>query len=910
MIRQFIVKNFSNQIDLRARLFNISAFGAMTSSLVSSSLSTFYGADFISLVSSFFVFVFSACCFLYVKKSHRYEFGAIAMSLGVNMVLFPVIYFSGGGIDGGMPVYWVLGLVMTCLCIEGRKTVVLVGMEIIWFIIVVVTEYAYPEFVTPFSNQEGRFFDIICSVVVTTLTLGGVINVQNKTYQIEKKRATEAKEAADQANKAKTLFLANMSHEIRTPMNAILGMADLLLREDITEGTREKANNIQSAANSLLSIINDILDFSKIESGKFEINEAKYQFTSVLNDILNMISVRLVHKDVELIVNVDPNIPFELYGDEIRIRQVLINILSNAVKFTNYGTITVSVSCRLREDSAVLFVSVADTGIGIRPENLDKLFNSFERIDAFQNRAIEGTGLGLAITKKILDSINGKITVKSKYQKGSTFSIVVPQKVADKTPMIYIDTSRPYHIIVWEETEFYEHIFRETLAQMDLLVEFCSDLEKMKTLLIKNRYTHFFIGKSVYETHKECILSLTKRTKICVIIEYNGFLTGYADAIIIRRPICCMNIASVLNGAAQNTYRNHSTKGSFTAKGSNVLVVDDNAINLEVITGLLEFYEINTHMVSSGIGCLEQLKKQDYDLVLLDYMMPEMDGVKTLQCIRKELNKSAFKLPVVALTANAVSGAREMFLEKGFQDYISKPIDIGKLEKILLTYLKVSWNQSAEEPELEDVLEEEPIRIKGIQYDLAMRQFNYNQKKYKSVLYLVIKEGNERKKKLYQWIEEKNYKQYTIETHGLKSAMAFIGAMEMSEMARQHEMAGREENQAFLTEHFEELIDKYDALLERISKVLDAEPFKSDSVKTPKESNKLKSDTEMIRRLIKNIAILVDDFDSKEAVLQIEKILQYDMPELKEKTLAITKDLLEDYEYEKAAQMLQIIIDE
>ncbi len=397
-------------------------------------------------------------------------------------------------------------------------------------------------------------------------------------YQQELKTA---KKRAEDASQAKSDFLANMSHEIRTPINAVMGMNEMILRECKDPQVLSYAEDIKGASQMLLSIINDILDFSKIEAGKMEIVDVKYDISSVLNDVSNMIGIKAEQKGLKLKVSVDENIPSTLLGDSIRIQQIMLNLLNNSVKYTESGEVVFKVGVdRIEKDIVYLKIEVQDSGIGIREEDLDKLFQSFQRLDLTQNRTVEGTGLGLAITGKLVDRMGGTINVASTYGKGSKFTVLLPQRIVTATPV--------------------------------------GDFEK--------HYQEF------------------KRKK-----EQTGL--------------------------------------SFTAPEARILVVDDNALNLRVATHLMKYLELKTFTCNSGNEFLELIQKEHFDLVFLDHMMPGMDGIEALKQSKMLTENKCAKTPIIALTANAIVGAKEMYMKAGFDDYLCKPIRPQDLENCLLKFL-------------------------------------------------------------------------------------------------------------------------------------------------------------------------------------------------------------------------------
>ncbi len=501
-----------------------------------------------------------------------------------------------------------------------------------------------------------------------------------------------SKDEAEGASSAKSAFLANMSHEIRTPMNAIMGMAEFILREETNSATITHAEEIKSAADSLLTIINDILDFSKIESGKMDIEPIEYPLPSIINDIANIVVMRLADKPaVEFLLEADCNIPRLLMGDEVRIRQILTNLLSNAAKFTGEGHIKLRIWCEesKSEEEVLLCAEVSDTGLGIKEESLDQLFSVFTRFDTKRNRNIEGTGLGLSITKCLLDLMHGQIDVRSEYGVGSVFTVKIPQGVIDKEPMAKINEMGFVSVLVSNsanEKESIAYAFDNLGSTCHIYRSQEEFLEKLSSM----HYTHIFIDNEIYRQIKDGIADQSPNSKIVILLNKDESISVEGNECAVYKPVYSLAIASVLN---DEDYTKKYLRGQggeshgFTAPSAHALVVDDNEVNLHVAKGLLRAYQMRISTAKSGKECLELLADHRYDMIFMDHMMPEMDGIETVEHIRAMDTEYYKTVPVIALTANAISGMREMFLEKGFDDFLAKPIDLKKLDDILYNNL-------------------------------------------------------------------------------------------------------------------------------------------------------------------------------------------------------------------------------
>lgn len=692
-MRELLGTLYNKENNEELYVFNVIHTICIIGMLLMSSVSHIYFEDIRAVYLSFGICVLFVLTMAEGNRTHAVKRSIIIMSIAFNFVYMPIMYYLFNRSINVIPVYFLFGLMYSVLMIDPKTATVLGILEIVFYCVFLSlfrdfapTGLENPTMKDIFISYSGT----ILAVAVVGICAGIILRFRFMFFERAHEEAERVKSEAMDAYIAKDMFLINMSHEIRTPMNAIVGNVNLLLDRDVNERVSDSVYNILNSCNALLSITDELMDLSKSESGNIEIFSSTYDLSDILMEVINMMAVRLTESNLDFFVDINKNIPRFLYGDASKIRQLLVNILNNAVKFTESGHIALRVDYNLIDNESIeLIADVEDTGIGIRKEDIGTLFQRNAEPGGKDGEFItDGSGLGLSICAEIIKEMKGDISVRSEYMSGSTFTIKIPQKFTSMDTIAFIPDVKSQRILVFEKDIVNAGHIKRILDSFEIESDYAQSAQDLERLMNINKYSYVFISNERYD---ECEAILNNRLvseRIVAFCDLDDNVQISKATTVLTRPIHVLNIAALIKNETNSYVRDITRKGGFECPMATILVVDDNYTNLNVAAAILSKYGANVLTALSGADCLRIIKDQEVDMVFLDYMMPEMNGIDTLERIRQIPGSNITSMPVIALTANVVSGAREMFLEAGFDDFLAKPISIDRMEKILRKYLR------------------------------------------------------------------------------------------------------------------------------------------------------------------------------------------------------------------------------
>ena len=770
-----------------------------------------------------------------------WEVGAIVLLL-TALIGSWVIYITDM-VSGGMRLWLYFALTMiSCFFYGIHQTSVfdLAPLMILIMILFSVTEKSSIIRLCVITYYLTMCYDFIFvlkhAIELTTLTVtrtllhlglvlvsGCLVNLVLKRRKSERVYSDKKIEKLEETNRRVEDFLANVSHELRTPINAVTGISTVMLQKEEEQEKREQLSSVQMAGKRLFGQIEDILDYTEIDTNKIRLSEENYTPSLVVSDLVSEYWEK-EEKQPELLFDYDTKIPPVLLGDERKIRKILKHLVDNAMKFTQEGGVYVRIFSLKKSYGINLCIEVSDTGVGIAKDELERITERFYQTSTGRNRKVGGLGLGLSIVYGMVRVMNGFMRIESEEGRGTTVTVSIPQQVAEENPEKPLINNKNLCVACFLMTEkykvpqvreYYNKMIAHMVKQFDISLHRVTNRDELEQLLEVTPVTHLFVGEEEYRVNKNYLEMTDSKVRIVVVAGKNIILPQEKRIEIIRKPLCTQSVLNILKEKESDLSKRKKRK--MICPGIKVLVVDDEPMNLTVAKGIFENYQMIVKTVISGKEAIAACEKERFDIIFLDHMMPEMDGIETLKQLRKMQKESGQEYIIVAFTANAVSGAKKMFMEEGFDEFVSKPIETMTLERVLCKVLpKSSITYVSEEKEAVKTDERKTNfdRNAGLQYCRGDEIF------YRELLAQFHSESVKKRQMIEADYEQKNMEDYRIRVHALKSTAKMIGAENLSDLAKDLEMAAKEKDWDFIEKNHKEVLDQYAAAVVEIGSLL------------------------------------------------------------------------------------------
>ncbi len=768
----------------------------------------------------FIIFVFWILVFIAANRMHKYKMFITISVLIINILEFPLMYFLAGSMYNGAPFVFIIGLVVTVFLITDRFVYIVFFVELVWYCIVILFDYYHFDYIQSFQNPSiygrGTTFSFLAAAFVPLI----VILFQTFAYDKAHKSVMNSEKIMAEAKTNKSRFLANMTHEIRTPMNAIIGMNELILREDLSPNARELAETIRDSSNQLLKIINNVLEFSKLDSNRMVLFPDKYSFKDLIQGIIESVSTEYQAEETEFFASIDPEIPSYLFGDEVRIRQVFMYLLFSTVHKLPHSKMRLEINGEINEDNHTVLLKcrIAESGMGLTQAEIDAMLSAYANYDSRQQSDYKGMGLELSICKEVLEMMGGSLTIESVVGVGMSVNFEFVNYIVEDYPIVHVTHYNVYNVLVFLENKSEQEMWIDILSDFHISPDFVSGPNVFRHSIENKKYTQIFIPESYYSTLGETIMQSQIEEFVYVITERVHGYDDFGRCKQIRKPLTCINISDAFSGKWDDVaHKKVIESEQLVFPDARVLVVDDSIVNLKVLAGSLRNLKIEAATAKSGAQALELMERNIYDLVILDQRMPEMDGFQTLYRIRQLKNINS-KIPVLCATADFGPEVGRKMIAEGFQDYLAKPVRSFYLERMLRKYLPpklhvpLSSIQPSKPVEEEEKMED-PV---AIDFNVGLTNVGGSMDAFSAVLNTYYSEGLTKLREIPDQVAEENYSLYTVNVHAMKSSSASIGAEAISKLFRELEFAGKENRIDFIKSQTQSVLTYFEIVLEKV----------------------------------------------------------------------------------------------
>ncbi len=823
------ISYFLNEgIPLENKNFDLAMFYCIPATLVMAVIFFVYRLDkriaFFSLMLALFMLVMT----FVAEYNKEYKLYTAVFCLVVNFVVYPVFFILTGNIHHGVPLYMAAGIILSFFLLAGKLMLIIVALEIVFDSMLVIYAYFYRDYIEIYKDQIHIGEGIAVSFVIASFVPIFIIVYQTIIFKKISSKASQSNYVISNAEVSKSRFLANMTHEIRTPMNAIVGMNELILKEELSPAAREQAETIKEASSQLLTIINNILVYSKLDSNKMELLQTQYSFKKLISEIIHTVSVEYAAEETEFEVFIDRNIPRGLYGDDIRIKQVFMYLLFSSVHQLPHGRMSLDVSSEKNpaDHTVKLKCRVAETGRGLSEGELDAVFGAYTRYDSRQKSNYKGMGLELSICKEILNMMGGSLKIESVIGIGMAVVFEFSNYIIDEKPIVTIPEKTECQVLIYLDGKNEEKIWKPLMEDFKINPIYVSGPSAFRAAIENKRYTQIFIPDAVYAVLRDTLISAQCEEYTYVVTDYQHVYQDYGRSRIIRRPLSCLNLAEAVTGTwLKEDYQKSMEREKIIFPEAKILVVDDSMVNLKVMLSLLDNFQIRADMASSGEECLRMLDTERYDLLLLDQRMPEMDGIETLHKVRS-LSLKNKDIPALCITADFGAEIKERLMEEGFQDYVAKPVKIYHLQRMLRKYLpeelavNIEPEESGKEQEKKQFAVESQPDPLVLDTERGCENIGGNKEAYVAILNTYYQEGTTKMEEIPIMSVNEDLSLYITNVHSLKSSSGSVGAVGISALFKELEAAGKEGNRQFIDEHTKAVLSQFSILLENVKSYL------------------------------------------------------------------------------------------
>ncbi len=860
-------------------------------------------------------------------KTGRYRLLSIILVGYVEIFLLPV--FSIYGIEGSVsaPIWYAAFIIIMMFILERRDFWWVFILVLYWDTYLFTNTYVWNDFNPNISNSRAYFYIYAVSFFAIAVALNIILLRIEHNYNKAENEIDKSREIEKNARIAKSRFLANMSHEIRTPMNSIIGLSELILKDEMDDITRNEVNIVKQSSYDLLEVIDDVLMYSKLDAKKVRVTNVEFCFDDLLNRVLGSVAASIGNKDLKMRVKVDHNIPKVVFGDDIRIKQVFMSLVFISLALTDNGRLMLSVLCDRDEEKKVARFNcvISDTGCGLSKYDLDAIYGAYDTYDSRQNSNLKGIGLKYSICREILYLIGGTMDIHSIEGVGLESCFSFECGIVDPEPMIFVEGSEDKRVLIYSSDNREYNTWKSIMEGFRISPDYVNSYFSLDRAIQNRQYDFIFVPDTVYHSVANVIASYNLEASTYVITGTDRSYGDFDKCRIVRHPVSSLSMVDVLNNHwKEEDYTIVREEIQLDAGASKILVVDDNAVNLKVAQGIFKTYNVNIDTARSGEEALKLLNDNKYDLVFMDMVMPELSGEETLRRMRISGVRHIMEVPVIALTANTGGNIKQEVLEKGFQEYIAKPIKKRYLTQCLTQFLPPDKFKNIVVATTETVAEsnkktetkvtssslkkEETAKTSSanqeksvslapdvIDFEKGLKNMGNSKEVFATVLNTFIRENTEKSTAVFKMLEDNDIKLVTTTVHGIKSSLASIGADACSKLFFNLEDAGKKDDVEYIKNNLQSSVD---SLMKVIAKVRDYLGISSEEEELKKAFDEA---------TIKDLKAAIGDMNLLSIREFIEVALNMELQSSTKKTVSEMDEAFKMYDFNKLKELSEAL---